>query len=137
MEGFRIKPQQGIAPKWLDEHQQMALLRTVCIGKNVRDLALIEMMIKTGLRVSELVDLLLGDVELSERAGKVIVRGGKGGKYREGPLSKEVRVAPESYLQAQEEDDSQRLFSASAGRSTCPGYSIWWPSTPIKRGYRM
>jgi site-specific recombinase XerD len=34
-----------------------------------------------GVRVSELVDLTLADVELSERAGRVIVREGKGGKY--------------------------------------------------------
>ena len=106
LEGFRVKQQEGIAPKWLDEHQQTALLRAVRRGKNVRDLAMVEVMIKTGLRVSELVDLMLGDVEMAERAGKVIVREGKGGKYREVPLSKEVRVALETYLQKREEDGS-------------------------------
>src|SRR6187551_1627205 len=49
LEGFRIKQQEGIAPKWLDEHQQMALLRAVRRGKNVRDLAMVEVMIKAGL----------------------------------------------------------------------------------------
>jgi site-specific recombinase XerD len=121
LEGFRIKQQQGIAPKWLDEHQQMALLRAVRRGKNVRDLAMIEMMIKTGLRVSELVDLKLGDVELAERTGKVIVREGKGGKFREVPLSKEVRVALEIYLQKREEDGSHRLFLGQRGPVNVPG----------------
>jgi site-specific recombinase XerD len=93
LEGVRVKQQQGIAPKWLDSHQQLALVRAVRKGKSTRDLAMIELMIKTGLRVSELVDLTLADVELSERAGRVIVREGKGGKYREVPLSKEVRYA--------------------------------------------
>jgi len=78
-------------------------------------------MIKTGLRVSELVDLMLGDVELAERAGKVIVREGKGGKYREVPLSKEVRVALEIYLQQREEDGSQRLFLGQRGPLNVPG----------------
>jgi site-specific recombinase XerD len=73
LEGVRVKQQQGIAPKWLDSHQQMALLRAVRKGKRARDLAMIEVMMKTGLRVSELVDLTLADVELSERAGRVIV----------------------------------------------------------------
>src|SRR5438874_2896569 len=93
LEGVRVKQQQGIAPKWLDAHQQMALLRAVRKGKSLRDLAMIETLLKAGLRVSELIDLTLADVELSERAGRVIVREGKGGKYREVPLSKEVRAA--------------------------------------------
>ena len=78
-------------------------------------------MIKTGLRVSELVDLMLGDVEMAERGGWVIVREGKGGKYREVPLSKEVRVALESYLQKREEDGSQRLFLGQRGPVNVPG----------------
>src|SRR5256885_7670693 len=79
LEGVRIKQQQGIAPKWLDQHQQMALLRAVRKGQSVRDLAMVETLMKAGLRVSELINLRLADVELADRAGKVIVRSGKGG----------------------------------------------------------
>lgn len=121
LEGFRIKQQQNIAPKWLDEHQQMALLRAVRRGKSIRDLAIIETLMKTGLRVSELIDLTLAAVELSERAGRVIVRAGKGGKYREVPLSKEVRVALANYLQTREEDGSQCLFLGQRGPINVPG----------------
>lgn len=121
LEGVRVKQQEGIAPKWLDGRQQLALLRAVRRGKSIRDLAIIEMMIQTGLRVSELVDLMLDDVELGERSGKVIVREGKGGKYREVPLSKEVRVALANYLQAREEDDSQRFFLGQRGPLNVPG----------------
>jgi site-specific recombinase XerD len=63
----------------------MALLRAVCKGKSARDLAMIELMVKTGLRVSERVALKVTDVELGVRAGRVIVRKGQGGKYREMP----------------------------------------------------
>jgi len=121
LEGIRVKQQQGIAPKWLDDHQQMALLRAVRKGKSNRDLAIIETLMKAGLRVSELIDLMLTDVELLERAGKVIVREGKGGKYREVPLSKEVRVALELYLQQRNEDGSGRLFLGQRGPLNVPG----------------
>jgi site-specific recombinase XerD len=121
LEGVRVRQQQGIAPKWLDPNQQMALLRAVRKGKSARDLALIELMMKTGLRVSELVDLTLVDVGLAERAGRVIVREGNGGKYREVPLSKEVRYALEMYLQKRSEDESQRLFLGQRGPLNVPG----------------
>jgi site-specific recombinase XerD len=65
LEGVRVKQQQGVAPKWLDSHQQMALLRAVRKGKSLRDLAMVELLMKTGLRVSELVDLMLAGVELA------------------------------------------------------------------------
>jgi len=121
LEGVRVKQQQGIAPKWLDEHQQMALLRAVRKGKSLRDLAIIETLMKAGLRVSELIDLTLTDLEMGERGGRVIVRRGKGGKYREVPLSKEARIAISSYLQMREEDGSQRLFLGQRGPLNVPG----------------
>jgi integrase/recombinase XerC len=121
LEGVRVKQQQGIAPKWLDPHQQLALLRAVRKGKHVRDLAIIETLLRTGLRVSELIELTLADVELAERGGKVIVLAGKGGKYREVPLSKEVRHTLEMYLQARGEENSQCLFVGQRGPLNVPG----------------
>lgn len=47
----------------------------------------------TGLRVEELCNLRLEDVELSERKGKVIVRQGKGEKWQEVPLNRDARAA--------------------------------------------
>jgi len=76
---------------------------------------------KTSLRVSELINLTLSDVELSERGGKVIVREGKGGKYREVPLSKEVRAVLASYRQERIDDGSQRLFLGQRGPVNVPG----------------
>ena len=46
---------------------------------------------------------------------------GKGGKYREVPLSKEVRVALSSYLRMREEDGSHRLFLGQRGPLNVPG----------------
>ncbi len=49
-------------------------------GQDVRDAALIETLLATGLRVSEVCDLVLGDLFLD--AGHVLVRRGKGNKAR-------------------------------------------------------
>ncbi len=53
------------------------------------------------MRVSELLDLQKGDLTIGERSGQVIVRYGKGGGYREVPLTKSVRKALKAYLETQ------------------------------------
>lgn len=100
-------PAQGIAPveevrpapKWLDKNQQYALLRAVQEKGKVRDVALITLMLHTGLRVSEVAALKVGDVELSVRKGALNVRGGKGGKYRTVPLNADARKALQAYME--------------------------------------
>jgi integrase/recombinase XerC len=79
------------APKWLDRNQQAALVRAARGGQR-RDEALIGVMLHVGLRVSEVCELERDrDVVFSERSGKIIVRRGKGNKYREVPLNKTIR----------------------------------------------
>jgi len=63
-----------------------------------RDEALLNLFLYTGLRVGEAAALRLDDVILNERSGRVIVRAGKGRKYREIPLHKEARKALAAYL---------------------------------------
>jgi len=64
----------------------------------VRDEALLNLLLYTGLRVSEAAALRVEDVVLNERSGKVIVRSGKGRRYREVPLHREARRALAAYL---------------------------------------
>lgn len=62
---------------------ELKLLLKACAGSDFyarRDLALIRFMLATGLRVSETVDLALGDLELTTRLA--FVRHGKGDKAR-------------------------------------------------------
>ena len=119
-------PAQGIAPveevrpapKWLDKNQQYALLRAVQEKGRVRDVALITLMLHTGLRVSEVAHLKLGDVELSSRKGSLTVRGGKGGKYRSVPLNADARKALGAYLEERPEiKDGDCLFSGQRGEA--------------------
>ncbi len=58
-----------------------------------RDLAIIKVILNTGLRVNELCELRWSEIILSERKGNLSVRRGKGNKHREVPLNKDARNA--------------------------------------------
>lgn len=85
-------------PKSLSSQELRRLLRAVHHGGLLRDIAILEMLAGTGLRVGELLQLQVGDVMLRERSGWVVVREGKHGGYREIPLASEVRTALTAYL---------------------------------------
>lgn len=93
----------GVAPaqrtiKSLDESEYRRLLRQVHGEGNLRDIAMIEMLGGTGLRVGELLALKIGDLKITPRGGTVIVRMGKYDKFREVPLPTHVRQALNQYL---------------------------------------
>lgn len=90
-------------PRSLDDKYVRKLLRQVRARGNKRDEAIIEMLLGTGLRISELLALRVGDVSLEERSGEVTVRYGKGGVYRTVPLTATVRKAVRDYLETQPE----------------------------------
>ncbi|QGP93341.1 Tyrosine recombinase XerC [Neomoorella glycerini] len=69
--------EQEKAPKALSRREQNRLLRAVERGGKPRDVALIRLMLNSGLRVGEVVALKLEDIEIGERHGKVVVRSGK------------------------------------------------------------
>jgi site-specific recombinase XerD len=79
------------APQWLDKNEQYALLRAVQERGKPRDIALITLMLNTGLRVSEISRLKVGHVDISPRKGSVEVRSGKGEKFRSVPLNADTR----------------------------------------------
>lgn len=68
-------------------------------GRNgLRDLAILQLFLQCGLRVSELVRLLRDDVILHKSVGKLRVRNKKGRQERTIPLNTSVRQAIEGYL---------------------------------------
>lgn len=66
--------------------------------KGRRDRAILETLYATGIRVSELANLKLGDVDTEERTLRVIL--GKGKKDRNVPLTRTAAQAIEAYLDA-------------------------------------
>lgn len=91
---IRLAPRQ---PQALEKRALRRLLRAA--RGHRRDYAMLEMLAGTGLRVGELLALKVGDVQINERSGQVTVRHGKGGGYREVPLTLDVRKALAAYLE--------------------------------------
>jgi site-specific recombinase XerD len=97
--------------KGLDEKHYKLLSRAVYLDENPRDIAIFEAMVGAGLRVSEVLDLQVGDLVIRERDTRdnfsyIIVREGKGSKRRTVPMSKAVKSAFGSYLQSYTGDTS-------------------------------
>lgn len=101
-------------PKALKDTYVRRLLRHVHQTGHRRDIALVEMMLGSGLRVSEVLSLRARDIVLngstpstrpsdgqSGRTGEVTVRRGKGGVHRVVPLTSPVRQAVKAYLETQ------------------------------------
>jgi integrase/recombinase XerC len=82
-----------------------------------RNFAIIQLILQTGLRVSEVVNLQRQDISFSERAGQVRVVDGKGHKERIIPLNSTVRKALASYLDLREKlDPTEPIFISKRGQ---------------------
>lgn len=98
------------APKALERSKVRKLLREATVRHDHRGLAILSILLYCGLRVGELADLELADLDLSERSGSLRVRNGKGSKERLVPIPAEARKAVERYLSMRPPVDSKRLF---------------------------
>ncbi|TWT62841.1 tyrosine-type recombinase/integrase [Rubinisphaera italica] len=121
---------QELAPKGLDRTQVRKLLREVELRQDARSNALFHLMLFTGCRVGDLVNLELSDVLISERSGSVVFRNGKGNKQRTVPLPHNARVALSAYLAARPPVSLNNVFIGERGglsdrgiRSICDKYS--------------
>jgi len=115
LERVRVIEQKDIAPRWLSRKEQLAFLRAVRQGENQRDLAIIQMLLGTGLRISEAAALKVSDIELNDRSGWVYVRTGKGMKPRSIPLSAHVRKALQAYLKVRPDEVEEDLLIGQRG----------------------
>jgi integrase/recombinase XerC len=80
-----------------------------------RDLAIGMLLRHTGIRVGELAALRLSDLKLGERSGEMVVRWGKGGKYRVLPLNLDARKAIQAYLEVRPQAADDHLFIGQRG----------------------
>lgn len=110
-----------LPPKSLSEKEFLRLRRSFYKERNKRDIAIFEVLANTGIRVSELCALKLSDVQISERKGKLIVRFGKGQKYREIPLNSDARKALNEYLELRADEKDERFFLGERGPLTPSG----------------
>jgi site-specific recombinase XerD len=121
---------QQLAPKGLDRSQVRRLLREVELRADIRASAIFSLFLYTGSRVSDLVQLELADLMLSDRTGTVVFRFGKGNKQRSVPLPLLARRALQAYLDTRPPIASQVVFVGERGpltdrgiRALCDKYS--------------
>lgn len=91
-------------------------LRSIC-ADNLRDTAIIELILQTGIKLSELVHLTVNDVDLT---GSARLRGFmhvKGRKDRIVPLNTKACEALRHYLDIRDEVESSVLFSNRIGQA--------------------
>ena len=85
-----------------------------------RNLAIIQVLRYTGVRVGELSALHLLDLEMSERKDALTVRSGKGGKFREVPLGVEARRPLQDYLDHRPDIPDDHVFVGQRGVGLSP-----------------
>ncbi len=118
---IRTPKQEKRLPKFLELDQITKLLSTPDDGTllGARDKAMLEVLFSTGVRVSELVDLNFGDVDVE---GQVIRVRGKGKKQRTTPVGGTALAALKKYLDLRRGDarsptfDQQALFVNKHGQ---------------------
>lgn len=121
---------QVLAPKGLDRSQVRKLLREVELRGDVRANAIFSFMLYVGARISDVVQLELSDLLLSDRSGTAVLRFGKGNKQRSVPIPLPARRALQAYLEVRPTVTSNRVFIGERGpltdrgiRASCSRYS--------------
>lgn len=112
-----VKPVEytKLSPKSLSRIEVNRLIREIDREDNVRDMAIVQLFLNTGIRLSELVALNKEDIEISERKGELLVHNGKGNKSRRIPLNKEARRAINKYLN-ERNDTIEALFISNRAK---------------------
>jgi integrase/recombinase XerC len=108
IENIHLVSQEKPGPRYLDKKEQYALQRAIQKDLQIsrmrypkrwltrlRDASLVIFLLHTGLRLNEALTLELGDIQLAERKGQVLVRQGK---VRTVPLNVQARRAMQEWL---------------------------------------
>jgi site-specific recombinase XerD len=91
--------QEASSREGLSDIQTNALLRQAQAGRSgLRNYAIVQVLLQTGIRLDECSQLTLEDIEFGERSGRVTIRQGKGNKARTVPLNASARQALAEYL---------------------------------------
>lgn len=129
VDGIKSIAQQKHAPKWLDRRDQAAILREAerrvqsaktepAKRQAIRDQCILVTLLNTGLRVSELIDLELSDIMMTDRKGELLVRAGKGTRQRVIPLNNTARKALKTWFDVRLESALQKVFTTQRGAIT-------------------
>lgn len=107
---------QQLAPKGLEQSQVRRLLREIELRQDVRANAIFSLLLYSGCRVSDVVNLELHDLMIGDRSGSVVFRFGKGNKQRAVPLPLPARLALQAYLETRPPVESEKFSSVNEDR---------------------
>ncbi len=122
-----------LAPRWLDKKQRRDFIQAVNADLQtarlryprlwllrLRDAVSVILLLNTGLRISELCHLKVGDLLLTERKSSLTVRAGKGTKQRVVPLNKDARQMLDQWLAVRPQIPGDALFTGQRGEPMQP-----------------
>ena len=107
--------QEKYLPESMSEAEVDKLLNSPDVSNKIenRDKAMIEMLYATGMRISELVNLKMTDVDMKRCVVKVF---GKGSKERLVPFGETALDSLRSYLNEREQSSSKEIFLSNRGK---------------------
>ena len=107
--------QEKYLPASMSENEVEKLLNSPDASKDIeqRDKAMIEMLYATGMRISELVNLKITDIDMNRSVIKVM---GKGSKERLIPFGESASEALFNYLKTRKDSSSKEVFISNRGR---------------------
>lgn len=105
----------------LDAYEIARLLEAAQAGRPSlvkRDYAIIQLLLQTGIKVGELTELQLADIELTDSKGTLTVKGNGGNSHRRIPLNALACQALQEYLQVRPPSPGiKHLFLSQEGHS--------------------
>lgn len=122
---LRPKDIDELPPRWLERKDVQRLVRQMEQEVNAagsafaqweakRNQAMVGLMLYSGLRECEVVQLNWQDIEMGERSGRVRIRKGKGDKWGEIPLGIEARRLLQKWI-AKGHSDKEPVFRNKSG----------------------
>lgn len=116
----------GSKREGLSSSQVNALLRQAQVSRDpARNYAIVQVLVQTGIRLSECSSLTFGDITFGERSGLLLIRAGKGNKVRSVPLNASARDALAAYVAPRLEVEKVSLKAVAAQ----------WPKPPSSRSF--
>ena len=107
--------QEKYLPASMSESEVEKLLNSPDASKEIeqRDKAMIEMLYATGMRISELINLRITDIDMNRSVIKVM---GKGSKERLIPFGESASEALSNYLKIRKDSASKEVFISNRGK---------------------
>lgn len=106
-------------PSTVSREQVETLRQQMLVERGLRDYAIVTVLAYAGLRISEALNLRLGDIDLAAR--EITVQHGKGDKMRVVYIGGKVVAAIREYLQERPDTDSPYLFLSRKGGALSRG----------------